>query len=168
MTEIQSTSNPRPPLVLAFDPGQTGGYAIVGPADFHGGGRMPVVTRSKRKIVDCSKLDEALSGVPFDRIVIEQVSAMPRQGVTSSFNFGRHTGSIEGWALSQNVPVHWVTPSVWKGRMGLTSDKQASMDMARLEFGPYPVWSVKANDGIAEAALLALYWQRYGGGGRAS
>ena len=44
--------------------------------------------------------------------------------------------------------------------MGLSSDKQASMDACKLHFEENRLWDVKANDGIAEAALIALWWQR--------
>jgi hypothetical protein len=56
--------------------------------------------------------------------------------------------------------VNWVTPQKWKKHFSLSSDKAASLDRARLEFGASSLWTVKANDGIAEAALIALYWHR--------
>jgi crossover junction endodeoxyribonuclease RuvC len=154
--------------MIGVDPGAGGGVAMLSDSgEFLGGIRMPVLQATpKVKVVDLSALDQWMrdtrpvgtSGV-LKGCVIEQVSAMPRQGVSSAFSFGRVTGAVEAWAAAMGR-THWVTPAVWKKALNLTSDKQASLDKARLEFGRSDLWTVKANDGIAEAALIALYWQR--------
>jgi len=145
-------------MIIGIDPGKTGGVASID----RGGviqqlTRMPLLQHGKRDLVDPAGLERFADA---SCIVIEQVHAMPKQGVSSTFNFGRHVGSVECWALAQRLPVHWVTPAVWKKYFGLSSDKRASLDRARLEFGPRPLWDVLANDGVAEAALIALWWLR--------
>ena len=150
---------------IGIDPGQSGGVAMVtDEGEWVGGRRMPVRVFGKRKLVDTRALTEWLGAIrPYGResvlrgVVVEQVSAMPRQGATSGFNFGRHAGAVEGWVLGLQVDPVFVTPSVWKRRLGLSSDKQQSLDMAKLLFGPLSLWNVKANDGIAEAGLLAVH-----------
>ena len=150
-------------MILGVDPGKSGGVALV-----HEGGtlasgmRMPTLKHGKRDVVNTMAVQNWVTACcaedVVDCAVIELVNAMPGQGVASMFNFGRHTGAIEGAALMMGMPVHWVTPAVWKKSFGLSRDKRASLDRARLEFGADPRWDVLANDGIAEAALIALWW----------
>jgi len=156
-------------MIIGIDPGKSGGVAVLdGAGRFVNGLRMPTIRHGKRELVDVSAIAHFVwMHVPAPRgtqhpVVIEQVGAMPGQGVTSMFNYGRHTGAVEGWATGTGRPVHWVTPAVWKKHFNLSKDKRASLDRARLEFGANPLWDVLANDGIAEAALIALWWQRIG------
>jgi crossover junction endodeoxyribonuclease RuvC len=151
-------------ITIGIDCGQTGGVAIVDDGKFIKGIRMPIIKRGKWKHVDILALvDWARNTFVYKcdvTFVIEGVHAMPAQGVSSSFAFGRATGAAEAWAMSYGQPVKWVSPAKWKKAMGLSSDKQASMDACKLHFGANKLWDVKANDGIAEAALIALWWQR--------
>ncbi len=149
-------------LIVGLDPGQNGGVALVDcthpkSPNLIAGFRVPTVKRGNRVLVDTWRLVDLLGPFDFDRVVIEAVHAMPKQGVSSSFNFGRHTGALEGWAMSTAKPVSFVPPAQWKKAMQLSSSKQASLDLARVTFGVHPRWEVKRNDGIAEAALLAVY-----------
>lgn len=150
--------------VIGIDPGKSGGIAAVNrDGQFLAGMRMPTLKHGNREIVDTRNLTNWIVSAWGDvEFVIEQVSAMPGQGVSSMFNFGRHTGAVEGWALDWGDPVRWVTPQRWKKFFTLSKDKRASLDRARLEFGESDLWDVKANDGIAEAALIALWWVRNG------
>lgn len=148
-------------MIIGIDPGKSGGIAVVtARGAFVFGMRMPITKHGKRDLVDVRRIVDEVGTRTLDRIVIEQVNAMPGQGVTSMFNFGRHTGAVEGWALGTGRPVSWVTPQVWKKHYGLSRDKRASLDRARFEFGDSDLWRVLANDGIAEAALVALWWLR--------
>lgn len=149
---------------IGIDPGQSGGVAMVraGSGELVAYMRMPMIALGKRPCVDTAALSYWCSqnvgrGI-VSGIVIEQVASMPRQGVASSFNFGRHAGAVEGWALSKGCRIVMQPPSSWKRKLGLSRDKQGSLDMARQAFGDLSVWKVKANDGIAEAALLALHF----------
>lgn len=147
-------------IIIGIDCGQTGGVAAV---DADGQlltyTRMPIIQHGKRKLVDTAKLHQTFRPDLSHQtaFVIEQVSAMPSQGSVSGFNFGRAAGAVEGWALMYGRPVHFVTPQVWKKALNLSSDKQQSLDRAKLEFGQLKIWDVKANDGIAEASLIALW-----------
>lgn len=146
--------------LIGIDCGQTGGVAAISDrGKLLTYTRMPIVEHGKRKLVDTVKLDQIFDIHITDTttFVIEQVSAMPAQGSVSGFNFGRAMGAVEGWALIYGVPIVFVTPQKWKKDLNLSSDKQQSLDRARLEFGVAKIWDVKANDGIAEAALIALW-----------
>jgi len=153
-------------MIVGFDPGKSGGFATI-----TDGGilmakqRMPVIRRGKRDLVDTRQLDALMkaqaAAEPIRAIVIELVHARPGQGVSSMFNFGRHVGSIEGMALAYGRPIEWVTPARWKKYWGLSKDKRASLEQARLTFGDDKTWDILANDGIAEAALMAEFYRRH-------
>lgn len=152
-------------IVLGVDPGKSGGLALLRNQKFLDGIRMPLVKQGqKRDIVDPLAIERWINNTASpDVVVIELVGAMPGQGVRSMFNFGRHVGVVEGLALASGLPINWSTPAAWKRRMGLSKDKWASLDAARFHFGDASRWGVLANDGIAEAALMALDWARHFG-----
>jgi len=151
--------------VFGIDSGQKGGLAVVECDQMDSWvpkllltKRMPTLKHGKKRIVDACEVQRALSPLDVDVAIIEQVSAMPKQGVVSSFQFGRSFGAIEAVTFLCVNSVEYVTPAVWKKSMKLSSDKQQSLDMARMKFGENELWKVKANDGIAEAALLCLWY----------
>ena len=150
-------------IILGVDPGNSGGIAIV---EAKNGFlpkiifaiRMPVVSIYGKKIIDVNKISGELKKYSIDVTIIEKVHAMPRQGVTSSFQFGRSFGAIETLSYIFSERVDYVAPAVWKKNLGLGSTKKDSLDLARLKFGDLIYWKLKSNDGIAEAALLTLFW----------
>lgn len=152
-----------PSLVLGVDPGASGGWAVIEPRSrcLVAAGRMPTLTLGKRTIIDLRQLDQCLAHLPpIDRAVVELVGAMPKQGRTSIFTFGRYAGAIESYVALRVGRLEYITPAQWKSRAKIPSGspKRASLDTASLTFGLGPVdWRVLANDGIAEAALLALH-----------
>jgi crossover junction endodeoxyribonuclease RuvC len=155
-------------VIAGIDPGKTGAMVILYPDNsglvFHvpvqkiGGKEKPAWQEWARV------WGGALDLNPPDMVVIENVAARPGQGVTSMFSFGRTLGFVEGIvATSTAAPLHQPTPSQWKGKMGLLkADKNASREMVRrlLPKLAHVVTRVK-DDGIAEAALLALYGRQY-------
>jgi Holliday junction resolvasome RuvABC endonuclease subunit len=152
--------------VLGADPGGQGGLAIIQDGKLITGIRMPVIEIRGKKILNARAVLEwwGTDAKPFDAAVVEAVHAMPNQGVSSSFQFGRMLGAIESLIYATGAPVTYVTPSMWKQAMGLTSNKQQSIDSAKLKFGAAAdaLLKRKADDGIAEAALLAAYWVERG------
>jgi crossover junction endodeoxyribonuclease RuvC len=79
------------------------------------------------------------------------------------FSFGRSLGFVHAIATRAQAPLHFIAPSVWKGKLGLlNSDKSASREKARTLFpaGAHHFARVK-DDGRAEATLLAYYGRKY-------
>jgi len=150
-------------IIMGLDPGSSGGISIVETKKnklpkivfFL---KMPIISMYGKKIIDTKKLFASIKLFEIDVSIIEKVHAMPRQGVTSSFQFGRSFGAIEALAYLLAKRVDYVAPVVWKKYLGIGASKQDSLDMARLKFGNNEIWEKKTNDGIAEASLLALYW----------
>ena len=150
-------------LILGIDPGSSGGLAIVESKTnslpkIIWASKMPIVNIYSKKIIDVMKVSSILKEYAIDVTIIEKVHAMPRQGVTSSFQFGRSFGGIEALSYIYTKRVDYIAPAVWKKYLGLGSSKKDSLDLARLKFGKLDFWDFKSNDGIAEAALLVLFW----------
>lgn len=91
--------------------------------------------------------------------VIESVHSMPGQGVSSSFKFGIAFGMAIAIMERINCPWMLVTPQKWKKELGLTSDKDLSLNMAR-ELWPEAPLARKMDNGRAEALLMAEWLRR--------
>ena len=93
--------------------------------------------------------------------IVEQVNAMPNQGVTSMFSFGRSLGVLEGALAGLFIPYVHVTPVVWKKKMQVNSSKDGARELAMRTWpNKADLFKRKKDDGRAEAALLALYLYR--------
>ena len=94
------------------------------------------------------------------RVVIEQVSAMPGQGVTSMFNFGQSFGILKGICSAMQLPMYFVRPAKWKKYFNLiNSEKDASRTKA-IQIFPYisSQLSKKKDANKADAILLASFF----------
>ena len=98
------------------------------------------------------------------KVVIEQVSAMPGQGVTSMFNFGQSFGILKGICSAMQLPMYFVRPAKWKKYFSLiNSEKDASRTKA-IEIFPYfsSQLSKKKDSNKADAILIAsFYYETY-------
>ena len=94
------------------------------------------------------------------KVVIEHVSAMPGQGVTSMFNFGQSFGVLKGICSAMQLPMHFVRPAKWKRFFNLiNAEKDASRTKA-IEIFPYisSQLSRKKDANKADAALIASFF----------
>ena len=94
------------------------------------------------------------------RVVIEHVSAMPGQGVTSMFNFGQSFGILKGICTAMQLPMYFVRPTKWKKYFNLlNSEKDASRTRA-IEIFPYfsSQLSRKKDSNKADAILIASFY----------
>jgi hypothetical protein len=152
--------------IAAFDPGSSSGavafYFTAHPGQISAED-LPVVASQ----VDPSTLAARLKQMCPDAAVIERVSAMPRQGVSSTFKFGTAYGILQGVVAALEIPVHFVMPGRWKKHFGLSAEKEESRARA-LQLWPSrsDLFSRKKDHGRAEAALLARYFAETTGGGR--
>jgi crossover junction endodeoxyribonuclease RuvC len=156
-------------LILGVDPGLSGALAFYGPADY----TLRIVDipthtlkrngKEKREvdIYELARLiDEAGS---IARAFIEQVGAMPGQGVSSVFSFGKTYGQIIGVLAANFIPMEFVTPQTWKKGLKVPAAKDGSRARAS-QLLPHnaAIWSRAKDDGRAEAAMIAL-WGAGGG-----
>lgn len=147
-------------IVAGIDPGKTGAMVILHPDDTPIVCRVPLAGKDPAWSEWVLNWRSALEFNTPDMIVIEDVSARPGQGVTSMFKFGETMGFAHG-LVRVAVPtasIIWPTPAVWKRKMGLTSNKTDAREEARCLMPKLTrdLTRVK-DDGVAEAALLALY-----------
>jgi len=94
------------------------------------------------------------------KVVIEQVSAMPGQGVTSMFNFGQSFGILKGICSGMQLPMYFVRPAKWKKYFNLiNSEKDASRTKA-IEIFPYFSSQLlrKKDSNKADAILIASFF----------
>ena len=109
-----------------------------------------------------NEIHEQIKNIPKHEInvVLEQVSAMPGQGVTSMFNFGQSFGVIKGICAAMRLPLHFVRPAKWKKYFNLlNSEKQASRTKA-IEIFPEISHKLSKNKDInkADAILIASFF----------
>ena len=123
-------------VILGCDPGQTGAIAAYDGAIITGLIDMPTMTRlhGQGQQVDPYTLATEILDLCGGRnatVVIEAVSAMPGQGVSSMFRFGESVGVVLGVLGALQMPVRWVTPQRWKKAAGIVGkDKDAARSLA--------------------------------------
>lgn len=149
-------------ITIGIDPGLSGAVAaLTDSGEFIDVNDLPVIRDRSLAWIDGDLLRMMLlTYIGPKRVVIERVSAMPKQGVASSFQFGVGFGSLLGVVQSLGLPLELVTPATWKRALGLSSDKHASLHKARLLF-PTADLRLAKHDGRAEALLLAHWAVRH-------
>ena len=159
-------------LIISIDPGITGSICFFKNNKIIEVIEMPTMTEGKKnkKQVNGAQIFNEISNRIRDiereniRVVIEQVSAMPGQGVTSMFNFGQSFGILKGICSAMQLPMYFVRPAKWKKYFGLiNSDKGASRTKA-IEMFPYfsSNLSKKKDVNKADAILIAsFYYETY-------
>ena len=151
-------------LTIGIDPGLAGAAGVLN-ADgtFHTLFDLPVIRDKSLAWIDGDALLSALlaaKGSDTATVIVERVSAMPSQGVASSFTFGLTVGSILATVQGLRLPLELVTPAAWKRALGLGPDKHAALHKARLLF-PFADLSLAKHHGRAEALLIAHYFLRH-------
>lgn len=163
--------------ILGIDPGLTGALAL------YAGGEtliiydMPTYVAKKKTKLDLDALDRCLhslaEGWHVDYVFIERVGAMPRQGVSSAFNFGFVAGALHALVVAHfgTTACRVVTPQQWKFGVGIDAnpdhDKKARKATSRaraVELFPShaDLFKRAKDDGRAEAALIAWYGAKQG------
>ena len=141
-------------IYIGIDPGQKGGYALIenDRVETHPWDDLEFIRFCKRlenkQCVCC----------------LEKVGPMPKQGVTSTFNFGKSAGFIEGVLQTCGISYQLVPPQKWKKEFSISSDKNQSIAVCKRLF---PNLSLKRtercttdSDGMAESLLLSEYARR--------
>ena len=159
-------------LIIGIDPGISGSICFFQDGKIIDVVEMPTMTEGKKnkKQVNGSQIFNEISEKikKLERkeikVVIEQVSAMPGQGVTSMFNFGQSFGILKGICSAMQLPMYFVRPAKWKKYFNLiNSEKDASRTRA-IEVFPYfsGQLSRKKDSNKADAILIAsFYYETY-------
>jgi crossover junction endodeoxyribonuclease RuvC len=159
-------------LIIGIDPGISGSICFFQNGKIIDVVEMPTMTEGKKnkKQVNGSQIFNEISfrvkklDKKDIKVIIEQVSAMPGQGVTSMFNFGQSFGILKGICSAMQLPMYFVRPAKWKKYFNLiNSEKDASRTRA-IEIFPYfsGQLSRKKDSNKADAILIAsFYYETY-------
>lgn len=150
--------------VIGIDPGISGAISVF---DWQTQSLLEVIDmptlevdsgKTKKRHISAVSLCNYLTPLFNAHVVIEKVGAMPGQGVSSMFNFGRSAGIIEGVVAALRMPSTYVTPAAWTKAVGRAAGKDASR-MRAMELFPEraDLFKRAKDDGRADAALIA-YW----------
>ena len=148
-------------IYLGIDPGSDGGIAMITISDKE---IVTVWPYSNEKLVEICFAISDISGEVKVTTCLEKVGAMPGQGVTSMFNFGKNVGFIEGVLSANYIPYQTVPPQKWKKEYSISSDKNKSVEVCKKLFPNVNLKRTdkckKDHDGMAEALLMAEYARR--------
>jgi len=155
-------------LIIGIDPGISGAICFFDNGKILEAIEMPSMAdgkKNKKQVNGAQIFNEISMRINnYDKenikVVIEQVSAMPGQGVTSMFNFGQSFGILKGICSAMQIPMYFVRPAKWKKYFNLiNSEKDASRTKA-IEVFPYfsSNLSKKKDSNKADAILIASYF----------
>ena len=152
--------------IIGIDPGLSGAIAILENNKVLNIFEMPVMSEGKKNKRQLNSaqlvklLKDNISENEEVSVVVEQVNAMPGQGVTSMFNFGQTFGAIKGVCAALRLPIFFVRPSKWKKHFELINSSKDSSRTKAIEMYP------SLSDGLAkkkdvnksDAILIARFY----------
>ena len=158
-------------LIIAIDPGISGSICFFEDGKILEVLEMPTMIegkKSKRQVNGAQIYNEILKRIGGSekqtRVIIEQVSAMPGQGVTSMFNFGQSYGILKGICSAMQLPMFFVRPAKWKRYFNLINSQKDASRTRAIEIIPNfsSQLSKKKDSNKADAILIAsFYYETY-------
>ena len=159
-------------LIIGIDPGISGSICFFKNGEILDVIEMPTMTegkKNKKQVNGAQIYNEITKRISNNhdtniRVVIEHVTAMPGQGVTSMFNFGQSFGILKGICSAMQIPMFFVRPAKWKKYFNLiNSEKDASRTRAIEIFPQFSSQlSKKKDSNKADAILIAsFYYETY-------
>ena len=156
-------------LIIAIDPGINGAICFFENGEVIDVLEMPTMAEGKKnkRQVNGHQLYNELSyrikkyNIQNINVVVEQVSAMPGQGVTSMFNFGQSFGVIKGICAAMQLPIFFVRPAKWKKHFELINTQKDASRTKAIEMFPKisSVFSKKKDSNKADAILIASFYE---------
>ena len=159
-------------LIIGIDPGISGSICFFEDGKIVDVVIMPTMIegkKNKRQVNGSQIYNEILKRIikiekQNVRVIIEQVSAMPGQGVTSMFNFGQSFGILKGICSAMQLPMYFVRPAKWKKYFGLINSEKDASRTKVIEMFPFfsSQLSKKKDSNKADAILIAsFYYETY-------
>jgi crossover junction endodeoxyribonuclease RuvC len=152
--------------IIGIDPGLSGAIAVLENNKVISIFEMPVMPEGKKnkRQLNSAQLAKLLKNYISTNeevsVVVEQVNAMPGQGVTSMFNFGQTFGAIKGICAALSLPIFFVRPSKWKKHFELINSSKDSSRTKAIEM--YPSLSndlaKKKDVNKSDAILIARFY----------
>ena len=159
-------------LIIGIDPGISGSICFFEDGKILDVIDMPTMTegkKNKRQVNGAQIYNEIQKRIlkiekQNIKVIIEQVSAMPGQGVTSMFNFGQSYGILKGMCSAMQLPMYFIRPAKWKKYFNLINSQKDASRTRAIEIFPYfsPQLSKKKDSNKADAILIAsFYYETY-------
>ncbi len=154
-------------LIIGIDPGISGSICFFEDGKIIEVVEMPVMIegkKNKKQVNGAQIYNEFFKRINNKdddiRVVIEQVSAMPGQGVTSMFNFGQSYGILKGICSAMQLPMYFVRPAKWKKYFNLINSQKDASRTRAIEIFPYfsTQLSKKKDSNKADAILIASFY----------
>ena len=156
-------------LIIGIDPGITGSICFFEDGkiiDVVEMPNMPEGKKNKRQVNGAQVFHEISSRIKNIKkenikVIIEQVSAMPGQGVTSMFNFGQSFGILKGICSAMQLPMYFVRPVKWKKHFNLIKTNKEASRTKVIEIFPYISSKIarKKDSNKADSILIAKYFE---------
>ena len=156
--------------IFGIDPGIAGAIAILDDNKIVDVKDLPTMSEGKKnkRQLNSANLSQYISSNIIDLnttvVVVEQVNAMPGQGVTSMFNFGQTFGAIKGITATLKLPIFFVRPSKWKKHFELINSSKDASRTKVIEM--YPSFaeklSKKKDINKSDAILIARFFRETG------
>ena len=153
-------------LIIGIDPGLSGSICFLQDGRILDVVEMPTMAegkKNKRQLNSSQLVNIIKENINEDEeaiVVVEQVNAMPGQGVTSMFNFGQTFGAIKGVCAALKLPIFFVRPSKWKKHFELINSSKDSSRTKVIEM--YPTLSdqlaKKRDVNKSDAILIAKFY----------
>ena len=154
-------------LIIGIDPGITGAISFFENGEIKDVIDMPTMAsgnKNKKQINGSQIFNEIILRTQNFKaeninVVVEQVSAMPGQGVTSMFNFGQSFGVIKGICAAMQLPIYFVRPTRWKKHFDLINSQKDSSRVKAIEMFPKfsSMLARKKDSNKADSILIAKY-----------
>ena len=155
-------------LIIGIDPGISGAICFFENGEIKDVIDMPNMAEGKKNKKQINgpqlfnELDRRIQNIQKKNIsvVVERVSAMPGQGVTSMFNFGQSFGVIKGICSAMQLPIYFISPSKWKKYFNLIKTSKDASRAKAIEIFPYISTKLqrKKDSNKAEAILIASFF----------
>ena len=156
-------------MIIGIDPGISGSICFFQDGIIKDVIEMPTMTdgkKNKRQVNGAQIFNEISERInKFDKknikVVIEQVSAMPGQGVTSMFNFGQSFGILKGICSAMQLSMYFIRPAKWKRYFNLINSEKDASRTKVIEMFPRisNKLSRKKDNNKADAILIAQYFE---------
>ena len=158
-------------IIIGIDPGVSGAICILNNGKITEIYEMPTMIDGKKnkKQVNGAEVTNIINKEIINekeaKVVIEHVSAMPGQGVTSMFNFGQSFGVLKGICAALKLPVYFIRPIKWKKYFNLINTEKDASRTKVIEVFPYISSKIpkKKDANKADAILIARFFHETAG-----
>ena len=154
-------------IIIGIDPGVSGAICVLKEGKILEVYEMPTMIDGKKnkKQVNGAEVTniflKELNNKYKAKVVVEHVTAMPGQGVTSMFNFGQSFGVLKGICAALKLPIYFVRPVKWKKHFNLIKTNKDASRTKVIEIFPYISSKIsrKKDSNKADSILIAKYFE---------